>query len=160
MAMTKQEFDNFSRDLVLTSDRLGDSFQLIENNSNLYVKKSELIMSERDNCTIVVEYHICFSPSFGSPVIYFIGARANGSKMTLPEIKELCPSFRNCSSEVISQNEHPVLGIPYYFLHPCHTAEMLEKLNVTGNKLAAWLSLAAQFVGMPVNMLPYFQTVV
>ncbi len=29
---------------------------------------------------------------------------------------------------MLSQGDHPILGIPCWYLHPCHTAEMVEEI--------------------------------
>jgi len=48
----------------------------------------------------------------------------------------------------ISQDEHPLLGIPFYFLHPCGTENLLEEVGGSASYLLSWLSVAGPAVGL------------
>jgi Autophagocytosis associated protein, active-site domain len=50
----------------------------------------------------------------------------------------------------ISQEEHPVLGIPYYFVHPCKTASLLDAL--TRRSAGGSPATASTRSGVPVTM--------
>jgi hypothetical protein len=41
------------------------------------------------------------------------------------------------SWEFVSQEEHPISGMPSYFLHPCRTGERMESLMVTNSTLSS-----------------------
>lgn len=57
----------------------------------------------------------------------------------------------NSAFAMLSQGDHPVLGIPCWYLHPCHTADVVgEILNETeiGEKEYAIRYLEAWFMVM------------
>ena len=61
----------------------------------------------------------------------------------------------------ITSGEHPVLGTPFWFLHPCRTAPAMARLAALpawhrAHYLAAWLSWAAPMVGLAVDVSPVF----
>jgi ubiquitin-like-conjugating enzyme ATG10 len=50
----------------------------------------------------------------------------------------------------ISQHEHPLLGHPFYYIHPCDTTALMTQLHITdaNSYIASWIS----FFGPPVGM--------
>lgn len=59
----------------------------------------------------------------------------------------------------ISQQDHPVLGVPYFYVHPCETAVLMNAVRPGegGNVgeegyLRAWLSLVGGAVGVRVKL--------
>lgn len=55
----------------------------------------------------------------------------------------------------ISQGDHPVLGLPYYFVHPCNTADAVrewEREDGIGPEeyLRIWIGLVGGVVGLYV----------
>lgn len=50
----------------------------------------------------------------------------------------------------ITQGEHPVTGLPCWYLHPCETQRLMQAIQIplsTQNYIKTWLS----FVGPAVN---------
>ncbi|PRP79325.1 ubiquitin-like-conjugating enzyme ATG10-like [Planoprotostelium fungivorum] len=49
-------------------------------------------------------------------------------------------------------SEHPVIGLPFYFVHPCNTSALLkdmEHIRREGqNKIAAWLTITGPVAGL------------
>eukprot|EP00741_Cyanophora_paradoxa_P001527 tig00000492_g1478.t1 len=79
----------------------------------------------------VYEHHVVFSPSYSVPVLYFRASRSDGSPLTAEEVWANIPHrFRadSAGAAVVSQNEHPVLGSPFFFMHPCGTADLMAAL--------------------------------
>ncbi len=63
--------------------------------------------------------------------------------------------------------EHPLLGIPFFFIHPCNTAAFMKELFSSDNQdksmyVLSWFTLVAPVVGltapsllyMPENLVP------
>lgn len=50
---------------------------------------------------------------------------------------------------MVTQDEHPALAVPFFFVHPCETANMMKLLNVQGwNYVLAWWSWIAPTKGV------------
>ncbi|KAF9579199.1 hypothetical protein BGW38_004634, partial [Lunasporangiospora selenospora] len=115
-----------------------------------------------------VTYHIVYSPSFQVPVLYFNACRSNGLILPLEQIYEsLVPNdwrtgVRNAGlSGGISQQDHPVLNVPFFYLHPCETVPLMETVQSGQNfdesgsflesYIMTWISLTGQAVGLAVS---------
>lgn len=109
-------------------------------------------------------YDIVHSPSYQVPVLYL-----SFPSRSLPppdEVYErLVPAAQRQQVKAIgimgalSMAEHPVTGLPAYFVHPCHTQEAMA--TVTGGKTVApdrylllWLGIIGSSVSlsMPVEI--------
>jgi ubiquitin-like-conjugating enzyme ATG10 len=128
-------------------------------------------------------HHIVYSPSYRQPVMYFQAHDASGAP--LPNVTVLAalrahgggsggggggdslaesgeqPGTKPAAAAAeplpgVTQEEHPVLGRPFYMLHPCQTEEVLalvlrQRAAATCQPLVcllAWLSLAGQPLGI------------
>ncbi|KAG0338809.1 hypothetical protein BG004_007066 [Podila humilis] len=142
------------------------------------VDESELLVSKDDvpaKDIISVSYHIVFSPSYQVPVLYFNAFKQDdNSPITLNEIytslvpKEWQETVRNSGlSGGISQQDHPIFNIPYYYMHPCETVSLMETVikanpvrfttdqeTVLQSYIATWLSFTGQAIGLalPIEM--------
>lgn len=64
------------------------------------------------------------------------------------------PSLTADRGMTITQADHPLLGQPFFQLHPCRTAELMSQFLPTGLKpnavdyLRAWVSLLGPIVGL------------
>ncbi|PWN49613.1 hypothetical protein IE53DRAFT_388151 [Violaceomyces palustris] len=92
---------------------------------------------------VTVDQSILWSPTWQVPVLHFSASWQDGSPLSLTELLE-SPVFvrstafdptsvsqdpgESCDLPQISQGEHPVTGRPSWFLHPCHTAELLSQI--------------------------------
>jgi ubiquitin-like-conjugating enzyme ATG10 len=51
--------------------------------------------------------------------------------------------------------DHPILGTPFYFIHPCRTADLLKDIQAENNRISAqellqvWIGLAGGVIGIP-----------
>lgn len=110
----------------------GDTSCLVEDSDVAYLDRSASeIINEEENCTVHVEYHILHSVSYQVPVLYFNAAFSNGQSLVLEDIWELLSSdFVSQKADrwrLVTQQEHPYLGRPFYHIHPCHTATVMGK---------------------------------
>jgi ubiquitin-like-conjugating enzyme ATG10 len=89
--------------------------------------------------TRVVQCDIAYSPAYQVPVLYLTFAERSGNQaIALPSPDEvynmLVPDdFKSPMQSVsvmgaLSMAEHPVTGVPAYFVHPCRTQEALSPL--------------------------------
>jgi len=54
-----------------------------------------------------------------------VKVEANLSKSYVDILKT---HYGRATTVLISQDEHPVYGVPYFFIHPCQTADRLSEL--------------------------------
>ncbi|XP_005814476.1 ubiquitin-like-conjugating enzyme ATG10 isoform X1 [Xiphophorus maculatus] len=110
------------------------------------------------------EYHILFSCSYGAPVLYFRAFTLEGRSLALEEMwSTIHPNYRlclqNCPLNAISQQEHPLLGQPFFFFHPCRTEEFMGPVLQAApdqgrpvNYVLSWLSVVGPVVGLDVPL--------
>lgn len=118
--------------------------------------------------TVVCEFHVVYHVVYQTPVLYFRAARLDGSPFPVAaHVSALqLPGSRLGAAAVASMEEHPVLGTPFWFLHPCETAAAMELLlqhqhpHHTEKRdlqsprhketayIFAWLSLVAPLTGV------------
>nr|XP_057925450.1 ubiquitin-like-conjugating enzyme ATG10 isoform X2 [Doryrhamphus excisus] len=110
------------------------------------------------------EYHILYSCSFMTPVLYFRASSLEGRSLSLEEVWSCVhPNFRlrlqHSPLTTITQQEHPLLGQPFFMLHPCRTEELMTPLqemakeqNRPVNYILTWLSMVGPLVGLDVPL--------
>eukprot|EP00079_Xenopus_tropicalis_P032506 XP_017946277.1 PREDICTED: ubiquitin-like-conjugating enzyme ATG10 isoform X2 [Xenopus tropicalis] len=103
------------------------------------------------------EYHVLYSISYQAPVLYFRASFLDGKPLTLDEIWARVhdcfrPSLLQGPWETVTQQEHPILGQPFFVLHPCRTNEFMSTLQGSsgrdGNYIVSWLSTVGPVVGL------------
>ncbi|XP_058024800.1 ubiquitin-like-conjugating enzyme ATG10 [Ahaetulla prasina] len=106
------------------------------------------------------EYHVLYSCSYQAPVLYFRASFLDGKPLTLDEIwKSVHECYRDRlwqgPWDTITQQEHPLLGQPFFVLHPCRTNEFmssilsnLRKQKKHTNYIISWLSVVGPVVGL------------
>lgn len=126
---------------------------------------------------VFVEYSIVWSTIYQVPVLHFnlweevSNERGDGTyKSSLTKgIEKIISGFEKQagikdSGEVmrvnalLSQGEHPLLGVSSWYLHPCKTASVMEAILPKEEEechqyLKAWLALYGSFVGLNVDFL-------
>lgn len=141
----------------------------------------------------VYQIHITYSATYRVPVLYFNGRStgtsltmsifsitldtvlntdflvgtpfADGQLLQIDDIYADIPSEvkKSFSDSHISQGEHPVLGIPFYFVHPCNTAALMALLRVPPDSgpetdrrgfVVDWLSWVSPIFNIPLMIEP------
>lgn len=117
------------------------------------------------------EWHVVWSSAFRVPVVHYSLARADGSALSFAAELAYADALAaahggprtgaDTAAAYITSGEHPVLGTPFWFLHPCRTAPAMARLAALpawhrAHYLAAWLSWAAPMVGLAVDVSPVF----
>lgn len=121
-------------------------------------------LTNSSSLVLQYEYHIVYSCSYGAPVLYFRAFTLEGRSLTLEEMwSTIHPNYRlhlqNCPLNAISQQEHPLLGQPFFYLHPCRTEEFMGPVLQTAqdqgspvNYVLSWLSVVGPVVGLNVSL--------
>nr|CAD7610194.1 unnamed protein product [Timema genevievae] len=113
--------------------------------------------SPHDNTSIHLtwEYDILYNVSYAVPVLYFNAWKPSGALLTLDEMSRQVPDIfqgrlHQNRWNFLTQQEHPILRRPYFYLHPCQTACILEAMP-TQNPVVTWLSSVGPAVGLTLN---------
>ncbi|XP_059915779.1 ubiquitin-like-conjugating enzyme ATG10 isoform X1 [Gadus macrocephalus] len=110
------------------------------------------------------EYHVLFSCSFGVPVLYFRVFDLEGRSLCLEQVWDIVRRnsrmrLQQSPWNTITQQEHPMLGQPFFVLHPCKTEEFMgpvvraaEAENRKVNYVVTWLSVVGPLVGLELAL--------
>ncbi|KAE8291507.1 Ubiquitin-like-conjugating enzyme ATG10 [Larimichthys crocea] len=121
-------------------------------------------VSEGSSQVLQYEYHIVYSCSYCTPVLYFRASTLEGKSLSLEEVwSSVHPNFRlrlqNSPLNTITLQEHPLLGQPFFMLHPCRTEEFMRPVLQAAqdqhrpvNYVLSWLSVVGPVVGLDVPL--------
>ncbi|KAI8062567.1 autophagocytosis associated protein [Gongronella butleri] len=112
---------------------------------------------------MTIDYHIVFSPSYQVPVLYFDAFFTDGRRLSLDEIyTHVVPHMYQEEMQrspiqaqgAITQADHPVVGRPFWYIHPCDTQTLLRTLQpcTIDVYIQTWLSLVAPVVQCPTRL--------
>ncbi|XP_023605972.1 ubiquitin-like-conjugating enzyme ATG10 isoform X2 [Myotis lucifugus] len=95
---------------------------------------------------IKYEYHVLYSCSYQVPVLYFRASFLDGRPLSLKDIWEgvhECYKTRLQQGpwDTITQQEHPILGQPFFVLHPCKTNEFMTPVLKNSRKINRYMDL-------------------
>jgi len=158
--------------------------EVLVGNNDLAIEFENNIIPEDEDLAIIPQeddrnetaynlwfFSIVYSDTWDCPVLYFRVEHLDGSLVSSRDdvVKQLKALHHQNQVEdtwdFVSFDEHPVLGLPSYFLHPCQTKERMQLLlldfsnasSVTGiNKhatfsrhyLLSWMSMIFPAVGL------------
>ena len=125
--------------------------------------------------SLLIYYDIIHSPTYQMPVLYLTFSQRPSQQpgperpKTIPSLDKLYTLLTPASLEpqlrtggvlgALSMTDHPITGLPAYFVHPCRTAEAM--VAVTGDRdrdvkpaecLLLWLGLVGRGVGLDVSV--------
>ncbi|GIX71188.1 ubiquitin-like-conjugating enzyme ATG10 [Caerostris darwini] len=165
MTLEFEKFKIYAEEFASISSQLGDEWVIkrskIGENVNIYLEKrivkSYNEESENKNTSnissdeieflspsyIIFVYHIIYSQSYSVPVLWFTAHYEDGKLLSLEELWKSIPNcFKtnepNTKWNMLTQQEHPILGIPYFTVHPCYTADLLSAC-CSSNYVISWL---------------------
>ncbi|KAJ7937126.1 hypothetical protein B0H13DRAFT_1944331, partial [Mycena leptocephala] len=123
--------------------------------------------------TLTCKQYIVYSATFQVPAFYFTLHDASGSPLSLDDLVRTT-LFRRFAFEgtestsfgvsqpgsafpLLSQGDHPTLGTPCWYFHPCESAaavtELMAELDEIGkHQLLRWLETWFMVLGTVVNM--------
>ncbi|RCN29235.1 autophagocytosis associated protein, partial [Ancylostoma caninum] len=97
------------------------------------------------------QVHITYNSTYSVPVLWFNFYRRDGTPLSTSEVLEMSNNEDSMDiTQYISLNEHPILGVLFYNIHPCKTKDIMNELTGKGNYIAKWLSV----YGAPIGVLP------
>lgn len=110
------------------------------------------------------EYHVLYSCSYATPVLYFRVSALDGKSLSLEDLwSSVTPCFRRrlqrSPLNTITLQEHPLLAQPFFMLHPCKTQEFMSPVlqvahdqNRPVNYVLTWLSVVGPVVGLELPL--------
>ncbi|XP_051539885.1 ubiquitin-like-conjugating enzyme ATG10 isoform X1 [Myxocyprinus asiaticus] len=110
------------------------------------------------------EYHVLYSCSYQIPILYFRASMLDGRSLSLEEVwSNVHPNYKqrllHGPWDTLTQQEHPLLGQPFFMLHPCRTEEFMKPAldlahveNKRVNYIVTWLSVVGPVVGLDVPL--------
>ncbi|KAJ8086523.1 hypothetical protein PM082_005346 [Marasmius tenuissimus] len=125
--------------------------------------------------TLACHEYVVFSATFQVPCLYFTISHPNGAPLSADEVVKTSlfhpvalastttTSFAvtqpNSLFPLLSQGEHPTLGTPCWYLHPCETAPAMEELlseeradTTAEERLVRWLEVWFLVAGSVVDL--------
>ena len=154
-----------------TKEEDGDLLDLAGDTSMLSEDLDDASLEKRTDTFVQMEYHVIHSVSFQVPILYFNASYSNGQSLVISDVWELLsPEFVLPESDrwgMVTQQEHPYLGRPFYHIHPCHTAGAMGRAvlcstgkegkeegegGAGGNYLVTWLSTFGPVVGLTLPL--------
>ncbi|KAI9005574.1 hypothetical protein DFJ74DRAFT_712615 [Hyaloraphidium curvatum] len=169
--------EQFKRDaklLIDVSDSLADGWKWIPTRPSPrggpdgHLAK-EVVRTAESGDVRTWTYHVVFSSSFAVPMLLLNVCSADGGGhaddlLLRPktEGKESVPG----GDVIVSQTEHPIYGTPYYFVHPCGTADLVDAMrssvepSADGAARASWLVtfLSAHGPAVGLYLAPEYST--
>lgn len=139
----------------------GDTSSLEEDQDLASVgRENSGVASQTSPTAVHVEYHIVHSYSYEVPLLYFNATYSSGKPLSLAETWRLLSVSSGADKwGVVTQQEHPYLGRPFYHIHPCHTAramgqakECLADVDGTWDYLTSWLSMFGLLTGLRIPL--------
>jgi len=143
----------------------------------------EDVVDEEDNAalsvtreSLVVQQYVVYSATFQVPAFYLTVHDSQGSPLSLAELVRtsvfrpfafdgtesttFAVSLPTSAFPLLSQGEHPTLGLPCWYFHPCETAQAVDEVmrEVRDNRwseeeeLVRWLEVWFMVVGGVVDL--------
>ena len=164
--LVKEQIRTLEKDSDVESsleDLVGDISELNEPKD---VATAEAAKNSTEHVSVHVEFHVLHSYSYLVPILYWNASFSNGKPLSRDEIWRLLKEVPADADKwgIVTQQEHPYLGRPFYYIHPCHTAEAMVGAEDTvassdcreGGEsweyLTSWLTMFGRLVGLSLPL--------
>ena len=111
----------------------------------------DLMYPHHEQIYIEWRLSIVYHPVYCVPALYFRVQYLDGTPCVLSELVNqnlLFSENKEDTSMLVSEEEHPMTGLPYYVVHPCQTSDCLdlfcEPNRPKGSILWSWMSMVLQ----------------
>ncbi|KUF77610.1 Ubiquitin-conjugating enzyme ATG10 [Phytophthora nicotianae] len=173
LARNSRQFCPDSGSVKTTMELDGDIDELLVHDEDNWTDVDEpqtMILQSGEAETALLEFHIVFHTIYQTPVLYFRALAVDGTPLNTNTVT--CGvqfPGSNGRPAFVGMEEHPVVGKPFSFLHPCETAAAMQLLQaqLQSSKstevssdvkipqyLASWLSLVQPLTG--ISPLDYY----
>ncbi|KAJ7638740.1 hypothetical protein FB45DRAFT_903703 [Roridomyces roridus] len=132
-----------------------------------HIRREQLTAPE----TLTCKQYVCYSATFQVPTFYFTLHDASGSPLAVTDLVGTTLFSRNAfegtqqtsfavsqpdsAFPLLSQGDHPTLGTPCWYFHPCQTAaavdEIMKALGHGEQGLGLWVEKWFVVLGSVVN---------
>ena len=166
--LTRKVFNQNIREIKDKSKLIDNNWHLIETNNSddhenepiNYLESIEQTFLSGELLTITL--HVVYSSSFNVPVLYLNINKSNGKLLNYQEMYDYFNLNMNSDERedgvdvlmTLTQQEHPILFKPYYFIHPCKTSKWMStsSLNNEYNYTLKWMSFVFSAFGLKLNI--------
>ncbi|KAI9005902.1 hypothetical protein BC832DRAFT_555577 [Gaertneriomyces semiglobifer] len=113
--------------------------------------------------TVHIAFHVVYSQVYRCPVLYIVAHYLSGRPLELTELQRIFhkglqttePTKLTYGLPILSVDEHPLLNIPAFCVHPCQTKNFMKEM-VEGEwsplqYLVLWLSMIGTLVA-PIKL--------
>ncbi|ORX55870.1 hypothetical protein BCR36DRAFT_581032 [Piromyces finnis] len=127
------QYSEISKDKLNRHELLEDDDEIYniiinKNEYNEIQLKDEGVLTEDSNdIKIFWEWHIVYSSVFQVPTLFFNAWDEEHNPIDILNNRDIFP-IKPLNTPIITQKDHPILGIPYYYIHPCTTGQNMNKL--------------------------------
>lgn len=128
-----------------------------------------------------LQYHVALHPTFCQPTLLILGQHCDGAALRTTEVWAHVSTdiqAHRDSPFVLTEVEHPSIGVPCFALHPCRTDDLISLMRATPMELscsvqhcslavstkqrvsylATWWSAVAPLVNLPNRLSWYYPT--
>lgn len=153
-------FSSQANQIIKISQEINDTWTLERGNNDpggTYLRHKQLHHLKQGQVH-QFEYHVVYSLSYNTPVLYFNIQDTAGNVMLLEEFMEYFLDRADLKPQdvdlkmAVTQMEHPVLFRPYLAIHPCKTAEVLDKTSGSKNQLITFISTFGAMVFLSLDL--------
>ena len=147
----EKDIDQWGNIQNMDKDIQDDDTSLVSLTDDQSVNKSLPPMQKLLTCI----YEVHYSPSYAMPVLYCRFWNCSGELLGMEDVWSLAPLPAR-GWDRVSMAPHPVTGLPWVQVHPCHSAEISEMMrsstssDIKCNFIVTFLSLYGQAVGLNI----------
>ena len=147
--ITREEFDEAARHFASNYPRWK-----WRSHEGFLERRVEAQVENGLGCSVTTDYHIVYHVSFQVPCLFFV---CYGSDGGIVDAEREAAGLVIPRPGAVSQQMHPILQMPFWFVHPCDTAALLDKIGgrtklELNTYLETWLSLIGPFAGYRSDM--------
>lgn len=148
--LSEAEFSQALADFVIDFNAHSSEKWTLHKAENAICAKQSVMVKWKDG-VVNRQAYITYNNVYRVPSLWFNVYTRDGSPLNAEESLGLSNHSNGLDLlKNISQNEHPVLGVLFYNIHPCNTMQIMDEMTGEGNYIAKWLSVYGTPIGVKV----------